>query len=72
MTAPFETTHRVYDLIYRDKDYAAEAAQLAVLLRAHAPGATDLLELGCGSGRNALCLSELGYHVTGVDRSQGR
>ena len=71
MTAPFETTHRVYDLIYRDKDYAAEAAQLAFLLRAHAPGATDLLELGCGSGRHALCLSELGYHVTGVDRSQG-
>ena len=37
---------RYYDLLYRDKDYAAEARFVADLVRAHAPRANRLLELG--------------------------
>lgn len=60
-----------YDLLYRDKDYAAEAAFVAGRLRAHAPGAQSLLELGCGTGRHAALFSSMGFEVTGVDRSEG-
>lgn len=60
-----------YDLLYRDKDYAAEAAFAAALLRRHRPQAASLLELGCGTGRHAALLADLGFQVTGVDRSEG-
>lgn len=60
---------RYYDLLYRDKDYAAEAAFVSGMLRAAAPGATTLLELGCGTGRHALELARLGWRVSGVDLS---
>lgn len=60
-----------YDLLYRDKDYAAEAAFVAGRLRAHRPDARCLLELGCGTGRHAAHFAEMGFAVTGVDRSEG-
>lgn len=60
-----------YDLLYRDKDYAAEAAFVAGRLRARRPGARSLLELGCGTGRHAARFAEMGFAVTGVDRSEG-
>lgn len=60
-----------YDLLYCDKDYAAEAAFVAGRLRAQKPEARSLLELGCGTGRHAARLSGLGFAVTGVDRSEG-
>ncbi|MGH8187036.1 MAG: class I SAM-dependent DNA methyltransferase [Steroidobacteraceae bacterium] len=61
---------RYYDLLYRDKDYAGESAYAAERLRAHAPGARDILELGCGSGLHAMELARMGYHVTGIDISE--
>jgi len=60
-----------YDLLYRDKDYAAEAAFVAGRLRAHRPEARSLLELGCGTGRHAAQFAGRGFAVTGVDRSEG-
>ena len=60
---------RYYDLLYRDKDYAAEASYVCELIREHAPGATHVLDLGCGTGRHAQLMSMQGYDVTGVDRS---
>lgn len=63
------TYARYYALLYRDKDYAAEADYIDCLVRRHAPGATCLLELGCGGGRHAALLAEKGYALTGVDRS---
>ena len=38
-----------YDLFYRDKDYAGEAAFVRGLVRQRAPKARTLLELGCGT-----------------------
>ena len=60
---------RYYELLYRNKDYEGEARYVASLLRDSAPGAQTVLELGCGTGRHALFLSRLGYHMHGVELS---
>ena len=65
----FDAYAAYYDLLYRDKDYAGEAAYVHGLIRRYAPGARDILELGCGTGRHAEALMDLGFRVTGVDRS---
>jgi SAM-dependent methyltransferase len=61
---------RYYDLIYQDKDYAAEAGFIRSLIREYAPNAKLLLDLGCGSGRHAVRLAQDGYSIVGVDRSE--
>jgi SAM-dependent methyltransferase len=58
-----------YDLLYKDKDYAAEAEYVHRLLRKYAPGTKSVLELGCGTGIHAHLLSGMGYRLHGVDRS---
>lgn len=58
-----------YDLLYRDKDYAGEAAYVHGLIERHRPGSVSILDLGCGTGRHDFCLAQLGHEVTGVDRS---
>ncbi|NCC30460.1 MAG: class I SAM-dependent methyltransferase [Chloroflexia bacterium] len=65
----FDAYAAYYDLLYRDKDYAGEAAYVNELIQRHAPGARDILEFGCGTGRHAEAFAELGLRVTGVDRS---
>jgi SAM-dependent methyltransferase len=65
----FEDYSLYYDLLYQDKDYRAEAAYVAGLIRHHAPTAVDVLELGCGTGMHALPLAEAGYRIHGVDLS---
>jgi SAM-dependent methyltransferase len=65
----FGTYSRYYDLLYKDKDYVGEANYVRSLIEQHRPGASSVLDLGCGTGRHALLLAESGYRVTGVDRS---
>ncbi|CAD5372628.1 SAM-dependent methyltransferase [Rubrivivax sp. A210] len=62
----FDLYAAYYDLLYGDKDYAAEAAHVAGLLPA---GTREVLELGCGTGGHALALARLGLRVQGVDLS---
>jgi len=62
---------RYYDLLYRDKDYAAEVSFVDQLIRDTCPGASSILELGCGTGRHAELLARKGYTVHGIDRSDG-
>lgn len=69
MTA-FGAYSRYYDLLYRDKAYGDEAAHIASLIRAQAPDAGTLLELGCGTGGHAVKLAEHGFAVHGVDLSE--
>lgn len=65
----FDAYARYYDLLYRDKDYAAEAEYVASFIRTHAPKAKRILELGCGTGTHAALLARMGYVVHGVDMS---
>lgn len=66
---PFEASADCYDLLNRGKDYAAEADYVAKLIHHHAPGATRILELGCGTGAHAEHLARDGFSVHGVDCS---
>lgn len=68
-SSPFDAYSRYYDLLYRDKDYAAETAGLVKLLQRFAPHSQHLLEFGSGTGKHAKLLSEHGYRITGVERS---
>lgn len=66
MTKVFDAYANYYDLLYRDKDYAAEAEYVASLIRKSDPSASRILELGCGTGGHAACLAAMGYSVHGV------
>lgn len=66
----FDTYAHYYDLLYRDKDYAAETAYVVSHIREHAPQAERILELGCGTGAHAEHLARMGYTVHGVDMSK--
>ena len=65
----FDLYAACYDLLYRDKDYAAEARYVDQLVKAVVPQARCLLELGCGTGGHAVELARLGHTVHGVDLS---
>jgi SAM-dependent methyltransferase len=59
-----------YDLLYADKNYAAECDLLERIIRDYGLKPTrTILDLGCGTGNHALRLADRGYEVTGVDRS---
>jgi SAM-dependent methyltransferase len=66
----FGAYSRYYNLLYRDKDYGAEAEYIHRLVQKHKPGAKSLLDLGCGTGRHDLLLAGMGYSITGVDMSE--
>ena len=68
-TAIFDRYARYYDLLYRDKDYAAEARFVhdRIVRRGIKPG--WLLDLGSGSGRHAIEFARLGCEVKGYDQS---
>lgn len=65
----FDHYSAYYDLLYRDKDYDAEATFVQRLLAEYAPGAKSILELGCGTGLHAQRLAAAGYDIHGVDMS---
>lgn len=65
----FNAYSRYYDLLYRDKDYAAEAAYVRRLLNRYGVNSGDLLEFGSGTGKHARLLAQQGYTVHGIERS---
>jgi SAM-dependent methyltransferase len=61
----FQKYSAYYDLLYADKDYAAEADYVARRLGT----ARSVLELGSGTGRHGRLLAERGFEVCGVELS---
>lgn len=68
-TTVFNDYARYYDLLYQDKEYAAEAEYVTNLIRRFHPSAQSILELGSGTGIHACLLAEKGFTVNGVERS---
>lgn len=62
---------QVYDLVYlgRGKDFVGEAKLVADLVRTRRPGASSLLDVGCGTGEHLLTWRTMFTHVEGVDVS---
>lgn len=58
-----------YNAFYKDKNYGKEAEQVNRILKMHGCDRGTLLNLGCGTGRHDIELSNLGYQCTGVDMS---
>lgn len=69
MTDPFEASSRYYDLLYQEKDSAAEADYVDALLQRHGISGQELLEFGSGTGRHGCLLAQRGYCVHGLERS---
>jgi ubiquinone/menaquinone biosynthesis C-methylase UbiE len=65
----FSESPELYDVIYGAfKDYRAEAATIAGLLRTLAPRAATILDVACGTGEHARWLrDDHGYAVYGLD-----
>ncbi|MFD0485964.1 class I SAM-dependent methyltransferase [Saccharopolyspora spinosporotrichia] len=61
----------LYDRFYRGrgKDYAAEAAQVARLVRDRLPSASSLLDVACGTGTHLRRFADLFDDVTGLELS---
>lgn len=70
MSQVFDAYARYYDLLYQDKNYAAEAEYVASKIHEHAPQVNHILELGCGTGAHAEHLARGGCSVHGVDISE--
>lgn len=67
---PYSALASVYDEVMQHVDYRAWAIYLAEIIDEFRPGATTLLEMGCGTGSLAFELAELnGATYSGFDRS---
>lgn len=60
-----------YDIVYahRGKDYAAETAEVAGLIRQHRPGAESVLDVACGTGGHLRFLAGEFGHAEGLELS---
>jgi SAM-dependent methyltransferase len=65
----FGAYSRYYNLLYKDKNYAAEAEYVHNLIQKYCAGAKSVLNLGCGTGMHDVLLAEKGYEIIGVDMS---
>jgi SAM-dependent methyltransferase len=64
----FEYSAKFYDLLYKDKNYAAEAKFIDRILDTYGKP-TSILEIGCGTGNYTELLKKQGYHISGMDIS---
>lgn len=65
----FKKYSAYYDLLYREKDYPAEAEYVARSIRSIRPDARSILEFGSGTGRHGRLLAGMGFDVHGIERS---
>lgn len=66
----FENYSKYYDLLYKGKNYKAETDYVADTLQEFDASINTVLELGSGSGAHASYLSQKGFVITGIERSE--
>ncbi len=59
-----------YDHYYQTENYFGAPYPALMAFFAEQPTAASILDLGCGQGRNAIALAQLGFAVTGIDSSK--
>jgi SAM-dependent methyltransferase len=59
----------LYETIYAEKSYHGEVECIKQLLSDHSSEVQTILNFGCGTGKHDILLSELGFRITGIDRS---
>lgn len=69
-TGVFNEYAHYYNLLYKDKNYAAEAEYVSNLIRKFHLEAKTILELGSGTGIHAGLLAKKDFQVHGIERSQ--
>lgn len=66
----FDFYAEYYDMLYRDKDYDAEASYITGLIKKYSSlDSRNMLDMGCGTGKHAAAFAERGFNVTGIDLS---
>ena len=71
MSSYIDRHAELYDTLYADKPYEAEALFVDQCLKKYSVGTTQfLLELACGTGSHALVLEKLGYKIVAIDYSE--
>jgi len=65
----FGSYAKLYNMLYSDKDYPAEADFVHGILQKTAPGTKKILDLGCGAGKHDILLAHMGYRLKGIDLS---
>ena len=72
MNVPFGQAYSDnYDLLYSDKDYAAECDLIEKLFQRYSTSpVSSIVDFGCGTGNHVFPLSSRGYSLVGVDRSE--
>ena len=68
--ATFEQKYSaLYETIYAEKDYHREVECIKQMLVEHSSETKTIINFGCGTGKHDILLAELGFRITGVDRS---
>lgn len=65
----FKFYSKYYDLLYKDKDYSAEVKYITSLFDRIDLQGNEILEFGSGTGIHGSELADLGYSVTGIEKS---
>lgn len=67
----FNLYSQYYDLLYKDKPYKEESEYVFNTLTAkNVSPIKSVLELGCGSGNHAYWLTQKGWGITGIEKSE--
>jgi tellurite methyltransferase len=59
-----------YNAYYLEKDYFGPPSEDLIVFFENNTDRGTLLDVGCGQGRNAILLAQMGYEVTGIDISK--
>lgn len=66
---PYTAAARAYDLLYQHKDYRGEVDEVAALVEARRPGATSVLDVGCGTGAHLEWFARRYEQAVGIEAS---
>lgn len=71
MAQSFGDYSKYYDLLYKDKDYAAECDFIEQIFKTFSPKPVKtVLDMGCGTGSHAVPWVRRSFDVTGIDSSE--